>query len=74
MSTARDLALDEMVVSIAGKPMYLLRAVDADGEVLEVLIQRKREHSRRGPSHAQAPETAGVRADGIVMDRLRSVE
>jgi len=30
--------LDEMVVSIAGKPMYLWRAVDAEGEVLAVLI------------------------------------
>src|SRR5258707_1288648 len=32
--------LDEMVVSIAGKPMYLWRAVDAEGEVLEVPIHR----------------------------------
>src|ERR1700760_3529562 len=28
--------LDEMFVRIAGKPMYLWRAVDAEGEVLEV--------------------------------------
>ena len=34
--------LDEMVVRIAGKQMYLWRAVDDEGEVLEVLIQRRR--------------------------------
>src|SRR3954468_3493277 len=35
--------LDEMVVRIAGKRMYLWRAVDHEGEVLEVLVQRRRE-------------------------------
>ena len=34
--------LDEMVVRIVGKQMYLWRAVDDEGEVLEVLIQRRR--------------------------------
>jgi transposase-like protein len=32
--------LDEMVVSIGGQQMYMWRAVDSDGEVLDVLIQR----------------------------------
>ena len=31
-----------MVVRIAGKQMYLWRAVDDEGEVLEVLIQSRR--------------------------------
>jgi transposase-like protein len=30
-------------VSIGGKPMYLWRAVDAEGEVLDVLVQAKRD-------------------------------
>src|SRR5205814_8062415 len=34
--------LDEMVVRIAGKHMYLWRAVDHEGEVLEILVQRRR--------------------------------
>ena len=34
--------LDEMVVRINGRRMYLWRAVDDEGEVLEVLIQRRR--------------------------------
>ncbi len=32
--------LDEMVVCIAGGQMYLWRAVDDEGEVLDVLVQR----------------------------------
>jgi putative transposase len=35
--------LDEMVVRIAGKRMYLWRTVDHEGEVLEVLLQRRRD-------------------------------
>ena len=34
--------LDEMFVSIRGKRMYLWRAVDSEGEVLDFLIQSKR--------------------------------
>ncbi len=35
--------LDEMVVRIAGKRMYLWRAVDHEGEVLDMLVQRQRD-------------------------------
>src|SRR5712671_7182497 len=35
--------LDEMVVRIAGQHMYLWRAVDHEGEVLEILVQRRRD-------------------------------
>src|SRR5437868_2767827 len=35
--------LDEMVVRIAGKRMYLWRAVDHEGEVLDTLVQRRRD-------------------------------
>ena len=31
--------LDEMFVSIQGKKMYLWRAVDSEGEVLDILVQ-----------------------------------
>src|SRR5918998_3904639 len=40
--------LDEMVVRIAGQHLYLWRAVDDEGEVLEVLVQRRRDkHAAR---------------------------
>src|SRR5213080_2086923 len=35
--------LDEMVVRIAGTRMYLWRAVDHEGEVLDMLVQRRRD-------------------------------
>src|ERR687894_760475 len=35
--------LDEMFVRVGGKQMYLWRAVDAEGEVLDVLLQAKRD-------------------------------
>src|SRR5439155_19550113 len=34
--------LDEMVVRIAGRRMYLWRAVDHEGEILDMLVQRRR--------------------------------
>src|SRR5258705_5444362 len=34
--------LDEMFVSIGGKKLYLWRAVDAEGEVLDCLVQSRR--------------------------------
>src|SRR6266403_674446 len=34
---------DEMVVRIAGRQMYLWRAVDHEGEVLDMLVQRRRD-------------------------------
>jgi transposase-like protein len=35
--------LDEMVVRIAGKLMFLWRAVDDEGEILDMLVQRRRD-------------------------------
>jgi putative transposase len=32
-----------MVVWIAGVPMYLWRAVDHEGEILDMLVQRRRD-------------------------------
>jgi DDE domain len=41
----------KMVVSIAGRQMYMWRAVDSEGEVLEILVQPQRD------------KTAALRAD-----------
>ncbi len=35
--------LDEMFVSIGGKRMYLWRAIDRHGEILDILVQAKRD-------------------------------
>ena len=36
--------LDEVVCNIGGKRMYLWRAVDDEGEVLDVVVQKRRDH------------------------------
>ena len=59
--------LDEMVVRIAGKQMYLWRAVDHEGEVLDMLVQRRRDPSGVA-SDAQASQKARVCAE-IAGDR-----
>nr|WP_303694963.1 DDE-type integrase/transposase/recombinase [Brevundimonas subvibrioides] len=39
--------LDEMVCSIGGKRMCLWRAVDDEGEVLDLVVQRRRDTEPR---------------------------
>ena len=46
-----------LVVRIAGKRMYLWRAVDHEGEVLDILVQRRREIGGAA-ADAQADEEA----------------
>jgi len=54
--------LDEMVVRIAGKHMYLWRAVDHEGEVLEILVQRRRDKRAAVKLMRKAAPQAGLRA------------
>src|ERR1700758_4843050 len=53
--------LDEMVVRIAGKRMYLWRAVDNEGEVLDMLVQRRGDTQAGTPADAQAVKEKGLR-------------
>jgi putative transposase len=55
--------LDEMVVRIAGKRMYLWRAVDHEGEILDVLVSASARPVRCYQAHAQADAKAGLRAE-----------
>src|SRR6058998_2386604 len=52
--------LDEMLVSIGGKRMYLWRAVDAEGEVLDCLGQSRRNKRAALRLPAQAERRARV--------------
>jgi hypothetical protein len=47
--------LDEMVVSFSGKQMYMWRAVDGEGEVLEILVQPRRDKAAGNAPSAHAP-------------------
>ena len=60
--------LDEMVVRIAGKRMYLWRAVDHEGEVLDMLVQPPPRQAGGTPADAQAAQETGLRAE-ITDDR-----
>ena len=55
--------LDEMVVRIAGKHMYLWRAVDHEGEVLEILVQRRRDRSAAVKLMRKVAPQTRLRAD-----------
>lgn len=64
--------LDEMVVLIGGKRMYLWRAVDDEGEVLDVLVQRRRNKRAAGKLMRTLLKKHGFAPAVVVTDKLRS--
>lgn len=64
--------LDEVFVRIGGKLHYLWRAVDDEGEVLEVLVQSKRNRKAALKLMRKLLKRQGFVPDAIVTDRLRS--
>src|SRR5436305_9647334 len=64
--------LDEMVVRIAGKRMYLWRAVDDEGEVLDMLVQRRRDTRSALRLMRKLLKKQGFVPKLLVTDKLRS--
>src|SRR5438270_10712020 len=64
--------LDEMVVRIAGKRMYLWRAVDHEGEILDVLVQRRRDTRSALRLMRKLLRKQGFAPKLLVTDKLRS--
>ena len=64
--------LDEMVVSIGGQRMYMWRAVDSEGEVLDVLVQRRRDKAAALKLLRKLLKKQGFAPAVIVTDKLRS--
>ena len=64
--------LDEMVVSIAGRQMYMWRAVDSEGEVLEILVQPQRDKAAAVRLLRKLLRRQGFVPTVIVTDKLRS--
>jgi putative transposase len=62
--------LDEMFVRIRGRRMYLWRAVDAEGEILEVLVQSKRDRHAALRLMRKLLKKHGVAPAILVTDRL----
>lgn len=64
--------LDEMVVRINGKRMWMWRAVDKEGEVLDVLVQKRRNKPAALKLLRKLLKNQGFVPDKIVTDGLRS--
>jgi putative transposase len=64
--------LDEMVVSIAARGMYMWRAVDSEGEVLDVLVQPRRDNAAVLKLLRKLLKRQGFALTVIVTDKLRS--
>ena len=64
--------LDEMFVSIGGRRMYLWRAVDAEGEVLDILVQARRDKRAALKLMRKLLKRQGFVPKAVVTDRLRS--
>jgi putative transposase len=64
--------LDEMVVRIAGRRMYLWRAVDHEGEILDMLVQRRRDKRAALRLMSKLLEKQGFAPKMLVTDKLRS--
>lgn len=64
--------LDEMVVKIGGKRMYLWRAVDDEGEVLDMLVQERRNKAAALKLLRKLLKNQGVHPETIVTDKLAS--
>src|SRR5918993_6123986 len=61
--------LDEMTVSIQGRRMYLWLAVDAEGEVLDVLVQAKRDTKAARKLMRKLLKKQGMVPDEWVTDK-----
>ncbi len=61
-----------MVVRIVGKRMYLWRAVDDEGEVLDILVQRRRDTRAALRLMCKLLKKHGFAAKLVVTDKLRS--
>ena len=64
--------LDEMAVVIGGKQFWLWRAVDDEGEVLDLLVQRRRDKDAAVKLMRKLRKKQGFAPDVLVTDKLRS--
>jgi putative transposase len=64
--------LDEMAVMIAGRRFWLWRAVDDEGEVLDLLVQRRRDETAAVKLMRKLLKKQGFTPDVLVTDKLRS--
>ena len=64
--------LDEMVVRIAGERLYLWRAIDHEGEILDMLVQRRRDKPAALKLMRKLLRKQGFAPRLVVTHKLRS--
>jgi transposase-like protein len=64
--------LDEAMAKIGGRRMIIWRAVDDEGEVLDVLVQKRRNKAAALKLLKRLLKNQGVHPESIVTDRLAS--
>jgi len=64
--------LDEVYLKIDGRMVYLWRAVDAEGEILDVLVQSKRDKHAALKLMRRLLKKYGFVPDRLITDDLRS--
>ena len=68
----RHLHLDELFVSINGRQQYLWRAVDEDGDVLDILVQSRRNRRAAVRFFRKLLKRQGCAPRRLITDKLRS--
>ena len=64
--------LDEMAVIIGGRQFWLWRAVDDEGDVLDLLVQRRRDKAAAVKLMRKLLKKQGFAPEVLVTDKLRS--
>jgi len=64
--------LDEVFVSIQGRRQYLWRAVDQDGDVIDILVQPRRDRRAAERFFRKLLKGQGAEPLRLVTDKLRS--
>jgi putative transposase len=64
--------LDEMAVQIGGKRVWLWRAVDSEGEVLDLLVQPRRDKAVAVKLMRKLLKKQGYAPSALITDKLRS--
>jgi putative transposase len=64
--------LDEVFVSVNGKQLYVWRAVDSEGEVLDILVQPRRDRQAALKLMRKLVKKQGIAPATIVTDKLQS--
>jgi putative transposase len=64
--------VDEVFVKIQGKQMYIWRAVDQDGDVLEILVTKRRDKRAAKRFFRKVLKNQGEVPWRLVTDKLKS--